>query len=137
MDRRHFLLTSLAGALAAPVAARAQQAGKVYRIGFLGNQNAVLLGASLQAFRQGLRELGWVEGQNVAIDYRWADGDLEQLPALASDLIKSPIDVIVVAGGTGVRAALPASRTIPIVGAIISDPVADGFAASFARPAGP
>jgi len=96
----------------------------------------VLLGASLQAFRQGLRELGWVEGQNVAIDYRWADGDLEQLPALASDLIKSPIDVIVVAGGTGVRAALQASRTIPIVGAIISDPVADGFAASFARPGG-
>jgi putative tryptophan/tyrosine transport system substrate-binding protein len=90
----------------------------------------------VHAFRQGLREFGWVDGQNVAIEYRWADGNLERLPALAADLLKAPVDVIVVAGGPAVRAARQATRTVPIVSAIMGDPVAAGFAASLARPGG-
>lgn len=76
------------GVIAVPLAAEAQQPGKVYRIGFLGNQNPTLGAPSLDAFRQGLRELGWVEGRNVSIEHRWADGNLDRLPALASDLVR-------------------------------------------------
>jgi putative ABC transport system substrate-binding protein len=93
-------------------------------------------GSSLDAFRQGLRELGWIENQNVAIEYRWADGNLERLPFLASDLLKAKLDVIVVAGGPAVRAARQATRTVPIVAALMGDPVTAGFAASLARPGG-
>jgi thiol-disulfide isomerase/thioredoxin len=107
----------------------------VYRIGFLSNVNPTLGAPSLDAFRQGLRELGWVEGQNVAIDYRWADGNLDRLPALAADLVQAPVDVILTSG-PGVRAALQATSTVPIVGAIMADPVVAGFASSLARPAG-
>jgi putative ABC transport system substrate-binding protein len=136
MDRRRFLLTSLVGALAAPLGARAQQTGKVFRVAYLANGTQATSGPYVQAFRQGLREFGWVDGQNVAIEYRWADGHLERLPALAADLLKAPFDVIVVAGGPAVRAARQATRTVPIVSAITSDPVAAGFAASLARPGG-
>jgi putative ABC transport system substrate-binding protein len=136
MDRRRFLLTSLAGALAAPVAAVAQQAAKVGRIGHLGNSNLTMSALVLDGFRQGLRELGWIEGQNVSIQYRWAEGDLERLPALASDLVRAPLDVIHLAGAPAVRAALRATRVVPIVSAITGDPVANGFAASLARPGG-
>ena len=80
--------------------------------------------------------MGWTEAQNVSIEYRWADGNLARLPALASDLAKLPLDVFVVAGGPGVRAAQQATRTVPIVVAIMTDPVAAGWAASFARPGG-
>jgi putative tryptophan/tyrosine transport system substrate-binding protein len=119
-----------------PLAAEAQQAGKVYRIGYLSNGNPTTSVPFVDAFRQGLRELGWVEEQNISIEYRWADGNLERLPALASDLLKTPFDVILVAGGPAVRAARQATRTVPIVSAIMSDPVAAGFAASLARPGG-
>jgi putative ABC transport system substrate-binding protein len=134
MDRRAFLGTL--SALAAPRAAGAQPAGKVYRIGVLANQNPTPSSPTLDAFLQGLRGLGWVEGQNVSIEYRWAGGHLDRLPALASDLVRAPVDVIVVAGGPGVRAALQASPTVPIVSAITGDVVAAGFAASLARPGG-
>jgi hypothetical protein len=87
VDRRAFIAGSLA-LLAAPLAAEAQWAGKVYRIGYLGNGSPAQSAPALDAFRQGLRELGWVEGQNVSIEYRWANGDLSRLPALASDLVK-------------------------------------------------
>jgi putative ABC transport system substrate-binding protein len=87
VDRRAFIAGSLA-LLAAPLAAEAQWAGKVYRIGYLGNGSPTQSAPALDAFRQGLRELGWVEGQNVSIEYRWAAGDLSRLPALASDLVK-------------------------------------------------
>jgi putative ABC transport system substrate-binding protein len=120
----------------APLAVEAQQGGKIYRIGYLGNGNLTTSGPNLDAFRRGLRELGWIERQNVAIESRWADGNLERLPALASELLKTPLDVIVVAGGPGVRAARQTSRTVPIVAAIMGDPVAAGFAASLARPGG-
>ena len=80
MDRRHFLLTSLAGALAVPRAAEAQQAGAVHRIGYLTSGSAAATPRSVEAFRQGLRELGWVEGQNIVIDYRFAEGRSDRLP---------------------------------------------------------
>ncbi len=136
ISRRAFLRSVAVGVIAAPLVAEAQQPGKVYRIGFLGNQNPTLTAPSLDAFRHGLRELGWVEGQNVFIEYRWADGNLDRLPALASDLVRLPIDVLLVAGPAGVRAARQATRTVPIVAAIMSDPVVAGFVASFARPGG-
>jgi len=136
MDRRAFIGTLTGGLLAAPRAAEAQQAGKTWRVGYLGNANPTLSAPSRDAFRQGLRELGWVEGQNVSIEYRWAGGNLDRLPALASELVRASVDVILVAGGAGVRAALEASRTVPIVSAITGDMVAAGFAASLARPGG-
>jgi putative ABC transport system substrate-binding protein len=136
ISRRAFLRSVAVGVIAAPLAVEAQQSGKVYRIGFLGNLNPTLNARSVDAFQQGLRELGWVEGQNVAIEYRWADGNLERLPALASELVRAPVDVMLVAGPAGVRAALQATRTVPIVVAIMSDPVVDGFASSLARPGG-
>jgi putative ABC transport system substrate-binding protein len=120
----------------APFAAEAQPAGKVYRIGYLANGNPTTSAPFVEAFQQGLREFGWVEGQNVSIEYRWADGNLELLPALAADLLKAPLDVVVLAGGPAVRAARQATRTVPIVSAITSDPVAAGFAVSLARPGG-
>ncbi len=121
----------------APLAAETQPAAKVYRIGFLGHSTPTQQSASLDAFRHGLRELGWVEGQNVSIEYRWADGNLDRLPALAADLLKQqPVDVMLVASTGGVRAVQQASRTVPIVAAIMGDPVATGFAASLARPGG-
>jgi putative ABC transport system substrate-binding protein len=136
VDRRRFVLTSVAGALVVPLGAAAQQAGKVYRVGFLGNLKPALVSQELDAFKQGLRELGWVDGQNLSIEYRWAEGDLDRLPPLALELVKASVDVILVAGGAGVRAALQATRTIPIVSAITGDVVAAGFAASLARPGG-
>jgi putative tryptophan/tyrosine transport system substrate-binding protein len=137
VDRRRFLLTALAGAVAAPLVGEAQQAGKKYRIGCLYNGNPTQSALTADAFRQGMRELGWVDGQNVSLEYRWADGNLDRLPALAADLVRLPVDVIHLAGGhTAIRAARQTTRTIPIVVAIMSDPVVYGFAASFARPGG-
>ena len=136
MDRRRFLLTSLAGALAAPRAAEAQQAGKKYRIGCLYNGNPTQSAPTVDAFREGMRELGWVDGQNVSLEYRWADGNLDRLPALVADLVRLPVDVIHLAGGPAIRAARQTTRTIPIVVALMSDPVVLGFVTSFARPGG-
>jgi ABC-type uncharacterized transport system substrate-binding protein len=135
MNRRAFV-TGLGAVLAAPLAAEAQQPEKMRRIGFLGNANPTMSAPLMDGFRQGLRERGWIEGQNVSIDYRWADGDLERLPALAFDLVRAPLDVIHVAGAPAVRAALKATRTVPIVSAITGDPVANGFAVSLGRPGG-
>jgi ABC-type uncharacterized transport system substrate-binding protein len=126
---------ALNGSLVSP-AVEAQQDARVYRIGFLSNGSPTSSKPFLDAFREGLRERGWIERQNFSIDYRWADGRLDQLPVLASDLLKAPLDVIVVAGGPGVRAAQQANRSVPIVAAIMGDPVAAGFAASLARPGG-
>ena len=136
MDRRHFLLASLAAAVAAPLAGEAQQAGKKYRIGCLFNGNPTQSAPTADAFRQGMRELGWVDGQNVSLEYRWADGNLDRLPALAADLVRLPVDVIHLAGGPAIRAVQQITRTIPIVVAIMSDPVVYGFVTSFARPGG-
>jgi putative ABC transport system substrate-binding protein len=136
MDRRRFLLTSLAGALGGPVAAGAQQTGKVYRIGFLASTSASGYAGQIKAFREGLRDLGYVEGQNVVIEARHADGRAEKLSDLARELVRLKPDVIVAAPTTAIRAVQRATRTIPIVMAFSGDPVGDGFAVGLARPGG-
>jgi putative tryptophan/tyrosine transport system substrate-binding protein len=135
MDRRHFLLTSLAGALAVPLAA-AQPAGKVYRIGFLGLSSAADYAVFLQAFRQGLRDLGYEEGKNISIEYRWAERRDERLPALAAELVRLNPDVLVTHAIPGIRAAQQATSTIPIVMGTSSDPVRLGLVKSLAKPGG-
>ena len=135
MRRRDFL-AGLIGAAARPLAARAQQASKVARIGFLGSGFASTMASPIEAFRLGLRELGYVEGANLVIAYRWAEDKYERLPALAAELIRSNVNVIVTHGTPGTLAAKQATTTIPIVMATIGDPVAAGVVASVARPRG-
>ena len=122
--------------LAAPLAAHAQQAGKVPRIGFLSATSASDRPPLLDAFRQRLRELGWVEGQNIVIDYRYAEGRFDRLPDLAAELVRLKVDLIVSAGTQGVTAAKNATKTIPIVMIGVRDPVGAGLIASLARPGG-
>jgi len=120
------------GVLAAPLAAPAQQApGKTARIGVLGR-----VSLPFDAFREGLRELGYVEGQNIAIEYRFADGKDERLPGLAAELVRLKVDVIVAVSPPATEAAKQATSTIPIVFPVSGDPVAEGFVASLARPGG-
>jgi ABC-type uncharacterized transport system substrate-binding protein len=133
MDRRRFLLTSLACALAAPRAAEAQLAGRVPRIGILRTGSPP--DPFVEAFRQGLRELGYEEGRNISIEYRWAEGRDEQLSGLAADLVRLKVDVIV-ASGSPARVARRVTNTIPIVMPVANDPVGEGIVASLARPGG-
>ena len=135
MDRRAFVAGTL-GLLATPLVAEAQAGGKVARIGFLetGSLSANLHGRG--SFRERLRELGYLEGRNVAFESRGADGKVEQLAGLATELIGLKVDVIVTAGSEAVLAAKQATSTIPIVMAIVSDPVGLGIIASLARPGG-
>ena len=135
MQRRRFLLTSLAGTLAAPLVAGAQQAGKVDRIGYLGTNRAANPHLH-KAFRQGLRDLGYVEGRNFVIEYRDAEGKVERLPALAAELVALKLDVIVAPGTPQALAAKQPTRTIPIVFTVASDPLPDGLVTSLARPGG-
>jgi ABC-type uncharacterized transport system substrate-binding protein len=131
-SRRTFLVTFAGGILAAPLAAAAQTAEKVYRIGMLGSSASDPLVA---AFKQGLRELGYVEGRNIMVEYRSAEGRTERLPDLAADLVRLKVDVIV-ASSQGAVAAKQATTTIPIVMPIITDPVRLGLVASLAKPGG-
>jgi putative ABC transport system substrate-binding protein len=135
MDRRRFLLTSLAGALAAPLGAEAQQADKIARIGYLSLDVATSAG-NREAFLQGLRDLGYVEGRNVAIQYRDAKGKPERLPALAAELVALKVDVILAGGTPHALAAKQATRSLPIVFAGATDPVGNGLVTSLARPGG-
>jgi putative ABC transport system substrate-binding protein len=134
--RRAFIRTLAGGLLAAPLAAGAQQAGKVYRIGYLslGSLESPETRASLDAFRQGLRERGYGEGQNIVIEYRAADGKIERLPALATELARLKVDLIVAGSTPGARAARQATTTIPIIAPNMGDPVQDGLVANLARP---
>jgi ABC-type uncharacterized transport system substrate-binding protein len=116
--------------------AEAQQPTKVPRIGFLGGVSLSAQTARHEAFRQGLRELGYVEGKNIVIDWRSADGKLDRLPALASELVRLKVDIIVTPGASPTRAAKAATSTIPIVMTQVGDPVGSGFVASLARPGG-
>jgi putative ABC transport system substrate-binding protein len=136
MDRRRFLLSSLAGALAAPLAAEGQQAGRLFRIGILGNVpiNEAYGGLLWGAFLRGLRELGYEEGRNISIEHLSSEGRYERLPELAVELVRRKVDVIVAAADQNAVAARQATRTIPIV--MIGDPVGSGLAASLARPGG-
>ena len=117
--------------------AEAQQPNKVLRIGFLNALSPSTIAARLEAFRQGLRELGYVEGKNIVVEYRWAEGKIERLPDLATELVRLKADVIVTASSTVTHAAKEATSTIPIVMALDNDPVGNGFVvASLARPGG-
>ena len=122
--------------LAVAVIAEAQQPKKVPRIGYLTATSPSAIAARIEAFRQGLRELGYVEGKNIVIEWRYAEGKLDRLPALAAELVRLKVDVIVTAGPAATRAAKEATATIPIVMAQDSDPVGNGFVASLARPGG-
>ena len=133
---RAFLTTLGLGLLAVPLAAGAQQAGRVPQIGFLTVPSRSNRAPNLDAFLQGLRELGWVEGQNIVIESRWAEGRADRLPDLAAELVRLKVDVILAAGTAVAVAAKNATSTIPIVVPTMSDPVGLGLVASLARPGG-
>jgi putative ABC transport system substrate-binding protein len=133
--RRQFAIGA-AAFLATPFAAHGQPAGKVHRIGFLGSTSPKSHGAFVDAFRDGLRERGYVEGKNVIIEYRWAESDYGRLPALAAELVRLNVDLILTHGTPGGRAAKAATTTIPIVVAIAGDAVATRLVQSLARPGG-
>src|SRR6516162_10298686 len=134
MKRRDFI-TLLGGAAAWPLTARAQQAAKLPMVGFLGATTASAQSQWTAAFVQRLHELGWTEGRNVAIQYRWADGRPERFAESAAEFVRLNVDVIVTGGGA-VPAAKKATSVIPIVFAAASDPVGGGLVASLARPGG-
>jgi putative ABC transport system substrate-binding protein len=135
VDRRTFLAGTGAVLLAAPLAAEAQQAKKVYRIGvmFVGSVGPH---AYLDAFRQGLRELGWIEGKNIELEVRAAEGKYERLPEIAAELVRLRVDIIFAPNGPTVAAAKNATTDIPIVMAAVTDPVGRGFVGSISRPGG-
>ncbi len=116
--------------------ADAQQAGKIFRIGFLDTSTASGIAVLLEAFRQELSKLGWIEGKNITIEYRFAEQKNERLPELAADLVRLKVDLIVVAGTASALAAKKATTTIPIVMTNVGDPVGAGLVASLARPGG-
>ena len=138
VERRRFMVAIAGGLLGTPLIAAAQPAVKVLpRIGFLGYADAQSATEPLDAFLQGLRDLGWVDGQTMTIEYRWAGGQTERLPQLAMALVRAQSDVIVVSGGLGLNAARQATPRIPIViAAILIDPASAGFVSSLAHPGG-
>jgi putative ABC transport system substrate-binding protein len=137
MTTRRAVVGALAvSLLAAPLAAGAQAPPKVPRIGFLSARSSTDKPDFLEGFRQALRELGYVEGQTIAIESRFAEGRTERLPALAAELVRLKVDVIVTAAPPAPEAAKQATSTIPIVFAVAADPVAEGLVASLARPGG-
>jgi len=136
MDRRMFIGSIAIGLLVVPVIARAQQPAMPV-IGFLGSASPAQWSPFVAAFRKGLNEAGYIEGQNVTIEFRWAEGQYDRLPAMAAELAQRRVTVIVAAGGTAAAlAARKASATIPIVFSGGDDPVAQGLVASLGRPGG-
>jgi putative ABC transport system substrate-binding protein len=134
--RRRNFITLLGGAAAAwPVAARAQQS-KMPLLGFLGGADPVGYAPQIEALRLGLRDLGYIEGQTIAIEYRWAESRYDRLPALAADLVRAQVAVIITQGTPAAFAAKQATTTIPIVMAIVGNPVDTGIVSSLARPGG-
>ncbi len=134
---RRIALALLALALlAAPLAADAQPAGRVHRIRFLGATSATAYAPQIAALRAGLRELGYDEGRNTVIEYRWAEADYRRLPELVAELIRLKVDLIVTHGTPGSQAALQATTTIPIVMAVVGDPLETGLITSLSRPVG-
>ena len=132
MDRRTFIGTLAGGLVASPFAAFAQQPTKVPRIGVIGGQDSPIW----DGLRQGLRELGYVDGRSVTMDWRWSEGRAERLPTLALELVQRKVDIIVVAGTQATRAAKDATSTIPIVMAVSAYPDKIGLVESFAHPGG-
>jgi len=136
MNRKIFSVALCALLLALSFSSEAQQAAKISRIGYLEAPPASANLDRIEAFRQGLRELGYVEGKNIVIEWRSAEGKVDRLPALASELVRLKVDIIVTNGPTSTRPAKEATVTIPIVMAQDNDPVGNGFVASLARPGG-
>src|SRR5215831_11435047 len=136
MKKKIMVLTLCAMLLLPSVSVDAQQPKKVPRIGFLSGASVSSIGARIEAFRHGLRELGYVEGKNIVIEWRYGEEKLDRLPALAAELVRLKVDVIVTRGPASTRAAKQATVTIPIVMAQDDDPVGSGFVASLARPGG-
>ena len=136
MDRRTFVNSVALGILAVPLAAEAQQTAKVPRVGWLSPGSSASDENFLASFRDGLRELGWVVGQNIAIDSRWAEGRFERLPDLAVELVRLKVDAIVASVTQASLAAKRATGTIPIVMVGVGDPLGSGLVASLARPGG-
>jgi len=135
MDRRAFVIGVGSGLLNAPLLAEGQQGTRVPRVGYLSPLTASVDASRSEAFRQGLRELGYIEGRNIMVEYRFADGHLDRLPALAGELVGLNVDVIIAAGGGLIgRAAKGATGTIPIVMTNVEDPIASGLVVSLARP---
>src|SRR5919201_2057287 len=126
--------TLLCGSAAYPLAAHAQQAGRVHRIGLLGSATAAGSAKEVESLRTGLREFGYVEGTNISIEFRWAEGIYDRLPRLVAELIASNVDVLITHGTPGTRVAKQATTTIPIVMAISGDAIATGLVSNLARP---
>ena len=133
MNKREFIIAVVT---AGPIPSLAQLQGKVWRIGFLSSVSASSSSRNTDAFLKGMRELGYVEGKNLVIQWRFADGKLERLPGLAADLVRLKVDLIVAAASPSIGAAQQATTTIPIVMATTGDPVGSGFVKSLARPGG-
>jgi putative ABC transport system substrate-binding protein len=136
MRRREFVKGLAGSAVALPLAAHAQRSGQLPRIGILWPNPLTASGHFVDAFRRGLQELGYVDGKNVIIEYRSAEGHEERLAGLAKELVSIPVDVIQTATSPTIRAAQQATSTIPIVMGNSQDPVSEGFVASLARPGG-
>jgi ABC-type uncharacterized transport system substrate-binding protein len=136
MSRKIFCLVLVAMLFALCIPAHAQQPKKIPRIGYLSFQSSSSGRDLDDPFRQGLNALGYVEGKNIIIEYRWAEGNFDRLPELAAELVRLKVDVIVARGTRSVRAAKQATSTIPIVVPIVADPVGDGLVASLAHPGG-
>jgi putative ABC transport system substrate-binding protein len=137
MNRRRELLVAIsASALAAPLFSFAQQQGKVWRIGFLSAADPSGYRSRVDALREGLRNFGYEEGKNLVIEFRWAEGKIDRLPELAAELVRLHVDVLVTHAAPSTRAAIQATKTIPIIIATGGDPVAAGFVASLAAPGG-
>ena len=136
MTKKVILLALCSLLLAQCSAVEAQQPTKGPRIGFLAGVSPSAISVRMEAFRQGLRELGYIEGKNIVMESRYAEEHLDRLPALASELVRLKVDVIITGGPPAIRSAKKATSTIPIVMGFDSDPVANGFVASLARPGG-
>jgi putative ABC transport system substrate-binding protein len=132
MDRRTFIGTLAGGVFAPPFSAFAQQPTKLFRIGVLGNEDTL----PWEGFRRGLRELGYIDGRNVAIDWRWSKGSPDRFPALAAELVQAKVDLLVVSGTQAARAAKEATSAIPIVMTVSAYPDKIGLVESLARPGG-
>jgi len=135
MRRREFITLLGGAAVASPLTARAQQAGKLPTIGLLGTASASVQSNLVAAFVQRLRALGWIEGRTVAIEYRWAEGRTERYAEIAAEFVRLKVDIIVTSGGA-VLAARQATSVIPIVFAVANDPLGSGLVASLSRPGG-
>jgi putative ABC transport system substrate-binding protein len=134
MRRREFITLIGAAAASGPLVARVQEPGKVAKIGFLGSASASGSTRSVEALRTGLGEHGYHEGRNISLEFRWAEGDYDRLPALAAELVRFKVDVLVTHGTPGIRAAKQATTTIPIVMAISGDASSTGLVSNLARP---